>query len=175
MAGKGTEIGKTFEELKEIIDGVKYNNRLMVCLDTCHIHDGGYDLNNFDLVLREFDEVIGLDKLGCMHINDSKNKYGSHKDRHQNIGFGEIGFDNLIKIIYHDKLKKVPKILETPYVKENPKDKISYPPYKEEIAMIRTKKFNSNLLAEIVSYNKWFPNIALLSYKTFLFWIFTVS
>jgi len=89
-----------------------------------------------------------------MHINDSKNPYASHKDRHQNIGFGEIGFDNLIKIIYHDKLKKVPKILETPYIKENPKDKISYPPYKEEIEMIKNKKFNKNLFEEVINHNR---------------------
>lgn len=154
MAGKGTELGKTFEEIKEIINGVNIKERIMVCLDTCHIHDAGYDLNNFDKVLEEFDEVIGLDKLGCIHINDSKNPYGSHKDRHQNIGFGEIGFDNLIKIIHHEKLKEVPKILETPYVKENEKDKISYPPYKEEIEMIRNRKFNKNLLNEIINHNK---------------------
>lgn len=154
MAGKGTEIGSTFEEIAMIIDGIKYKTRVMVCLDTCHINDAGYDLNDFDKVLEEFDSVIGLDKLACIHINDSKNECGAHKDRHQNIGFGHIGFDNLIEIIYHDKLKGIPKILETPYVKENPKDKVSYPPYKEEIKMIREKKFNENLLNEIISYNK---------------------
>ena len=153
MAGKGTEIGKTFEELKEIIDGINYQQRIMVCLDTCHIHDAGYDLNDFDRVLEEFDEVIGLNKLGCLHINDSKNDYGSHKDRHENIGFGKIGFENLIKIIYHDKLKELPKILETPYVKENPKDKTSYPPYKQEIEMIKTKKFDPKLKDEIIKAN----------------------
>ena len=153
MAGKGTEIGKTFEELQEIIDGVNNKNRVMVCLDTCHIHDAGYDLNDFDRVLKEFDEVIGLEKLGCLHINDSKNEYGAHKDRHENIGFGKIGFENLIKIIYHDKLKELPKILETPYVKENAKDKVSYPPYKEEIEMIRLKKFNAKLKDEVIASN----------------------
>ena len=154
MAGKGTEVGKTFEEIKMIIDGIKYKNRVMVCLDTCHISDAGYDLNDFDKVLLEFDSVIGLEKLGCIHVNDSKNECGAHKDRHDNIGFGHIGFDNLIKIIYHDKLKELPKILETPYVKENPKDKISYPPYKEEIEMIRAKRFNDRLISEIISHNK---------------------
>lgn len=155
MAGKGTEIGKTFEEIKQIIDGIKYKNRIMVCLDTCHIHDGGYDLNNFDKILEEFDEVIGLNKLGCIHINDSKNVCASHKDRHENIGFGEIGFDNIIKIIYHDKLKEVPKILETPYISEidGGKDR-TYPPYKQEIEMIKNKKFNSNLLEEIRKFYK---------------------
>ncbi len=154
MAGKGTEIGKTFEELEEIIKGIKNQNRIMVCLDTCHVNDAGYDLTDFDKILKEFDEVIGLNKLGCLHINDSKNELGSHKDRHQNIGFGEIGFPNLIKIIYHEKLKELPKILETPYVKENPKDKISYPPYKEEIQMIKAKKMNSKLLEDVINHNK---------------------
>ena len=154
MAGKGTEIGKTFEELDQIIKGIKYKNRIMVCLDTCHINDAGYDLNDFDKVLVEFDDVIGLEKLACIHINDSKNEMSSHKDRHENIGFGKIGFNNLIKIIYHDKLKEIPKILETPYVKENPKDKISYPPYKEEIKMIKEKHFNENLLNDVISHNK---------------------
>ena len=154
MAGKGTEIGKTFEELEEIIKGIKNQNRIMVCLDTCHVNDAGYDLTDFDKILKEFDEVIGLNKLGCLHINDSKNELGSHKDRHQNIGFGEIGFPNLIKIIYHEKLKELPKILETPYVKENPKDKISYPPYKEEIQMIKAKKMNPKLLEDVINHNK---------------------
>lgn len=155
MAGKGTEIGKTFEEIKQIIDGIKNKNRIMVCLDTCHIHDGGYDLNNFNKILEEFDEVIGLNKLGCIHINDSKNACAAHKDRHENIGLGEIGFDNLIKIIYHEKLKEVPKILETPYIseKEGGKDR-TYPPYKQEIEMIKNKKFNTNLLEEIRTYYK---------------------
>ena len=154
MAGKGTEVGRTFEELKMIIDGINYKNRIMVCLDTCHIHDAGYDLSDFDKVLEEFDSVIGLEKLGCIHINDSKNEIGSHKDRHENIGFGYIGFDNLMKVIYHDKLKGIPKILETPYVKDNIRDKVSYPPYKEEIKMIREKRFNENLISDIISHNK---------------------
>ncbi len=153
MAGKGTELGKTFEEIKTIIDGVSNSKRIMVCLDTCHISDAGYDLNDFDKVLSEFDEVIGLEKLGCVHINDSKNVYGSHKDRHANIGFGEIGFDNMIKIIYHQALKKVPKILETPYISENDSSKKrTYPPYKQEIEMIRAKKFNPNLITDIRKY-----------------------
>jgi len=149
MAGKGTEVGITFEELGEIIKGIKYQNRIMVCMDTCHMFDAGYDLSDFDKVLEEFDSVVGLSKIGCVHINDSKNILGSHKDRHENIGFGEIGFDNLIKIIYHDKLKEVPKILETPYVsKDGGKDR-TYPPYKHEIQMIRNKKIDENLIDEI--------------------------
>jgi len=154
MAGKGTEIGVTFEELNEIIMGVKYKNRIMVCLDTCHIFDAGYDLSDFDKILDEFDSVIGISKIGCIHINDSKNVLGSHKDRHENIGLGQIGFDNLIKIIYHDKLKEVPKILETPYVSiDGGKDR-TYPPYRQEIQMIRKKKYDENLLADIRNYYK---------------------
>ena len=143
MAGKGTEIGRTFEELKKIIDGVEYKDKIGVCVDTCHLNDAGYDLNDFDSILNEFDKKIGLDYLKVMHINDSKNEMGAHKDRHENIGIGNIGFENLIKIIYHDKLKGIPKILETPYVDQKP-------PYKEEIEMIRNKDFNKNLLEDIL-------------------------
>lgn len=155
MAGKGTEVGTTFEDLKYIIDGIENQNRIKVCIDTCHIHDAGYDLNNFDEVLEKFDKIIGLNKIGCMHINDSKNEINAHKDRHDNIGFGKIGFDNLMKIIYHEKLKGIPKILETPYVseKEGEKDR-TYPPYKFEIAMIRNKKYDKNLLSKIRNYYK---------------------
>ena len=155
MAGKGTEVGTTFEDLKYIIDGIENQNRIKVCIDTCHIHDAGYDLNSFDEVLEKFDKIIGLNKIGCMHINDSKNEINAHKDRHDNIGFGKIGFDNLMKIIYHEKLKGIPKILETPYVseKEGEKDH-TYPPYKFEIAMIRNKKYDKNLLSEIRNYYK---------------------
>lgn len=110
MAGKGTEIGRSFEEIKRIIDGVKYSNKIAVCLDTCHINDAGYNLNNIDDILQEFDNIIGLDKLKVLHINDSKNECGTKKDRHENFGYGTIGFDNLMKVIYHDKLKDVPKI-----------------------------------------------------------------
>ncbi len=151
MAGKGTELGKTFEEIKEIIDGVNY--KLGVCLDTCHINDAGYDLNDFDKVLDLFDQKIGLDYLKCIHINDSKNVINAHKDRHENIGYGTIGFDNLINIIYHDKLKNIPKILETPYVSmdDNSKERM-YPPYKFEIEMILNKKFNNNLINDIRNY-----------------------
>ncbi len=147
MAGKGSEVGYSFEQLKQILDGVIKKDHIMFCLDTCHLNDAGYDLNNFDDVLEHFDEVIGIDKIGCIHINDSKNPRGCHKDRHENIGYGTIGFDVLINIIYNDKLKKVSKILETPYV-----DKI--PPYKFEIEMIKCKKFNDNLLDEVRCYKK---------------------
>lgn len=142
MAGKGTEVGKSFEELESIISKIKQRENIGVCLDTCHINDAGYDLNYFDKVLDSFDKIIGLDKLKCIHVNDSKNIMGSHKDRHENIGYGHIGFDNLINIIYNKRLDNIPKILETPYI-----DK-TYPPYKYEIEMIRTKKFNKNLIDE---------------------------
>ena len=150
MAGKGTEIGSNIEEIKTIIEGVKYQDKIGVCLDTCHLFDSGIDLTKFDTYLEEFDKQIGLDYIKCIHINDSKNIIGSHKDRHENIGIGNIGFDTLINIIYNDKLKNIPKILETPYVtKDNEsKDKI-YPPYKYEIKMIREKKFNKNLIEDI--------------------------
>ncbi len=150
MAGKGSECGRTFEEIKQIIDGVVYKDKVKVCLDTCHINDAGYDLNDFDKILEEFDKIIGLDKLACIHINDSKNILNSHKDRHENIGYGYIGFDNLLKVIYHEKLEKIPKILETPYIEVN--DKIKYPPYKFEIEMIRNKKFNQNLKLDVEKY-----------------------
>ena len=155
MAGKGSEVGKEFKQIKQIIDGVVYNDKVKVCLDTCHLNDAGYDLSNFDNVLKEFDEIIGIDKIACVHINDSKNNLGSHKDRHENLGFGTIGFDNLLNVIYHEKLKNVPKILETPYVskEDDLKEKI-YPPYKFEIKMIRDKKFNENIIKDIREYYK---------------------
>ncbi len=143
MAGKGTELGRNFDEIKKIIDGVKLKDKIGVCMDTCHLNDAGYDLNNFDNILEEFDKKIGLKYLKVIHINDSKNVLGSHKDRHENIGIGKIGFDVLLKIIYNDKLKEIPKILETPYV-----DKKA--PYKYEIQMIRNKIFNTNLLEDIL-------------------------
>lgn len=150
MAGKGNEIGKTFEELKEIIDVVKYKDKIGVCLDTCHLNDAGYDVSNFDNLLNEFDSLIGLSYIKCIHLNDSRNPKGSHKDRHENIGYGTIGFDNLIKITYNERLEAIPKILETPYVTKDDtsKEKI-YPPYKYEIAMIRSKNFDPDLITKI--------------------------
>lgn len=114
MAGKGSEIGRTFEELKMIMDKVYLKDKLGVCLDTCHINDAGYDVSNMDKVLKEFDKVIGLDYLKAIHLNDSMNEKGSHKDRHQKIGEGTIGIKNIEKIINNSILKKLPFYLETP-------------------------------------------------------------
>ena len=151
MAGKGSECGRNFNEIKSIIDGVSNKSCIGVCIDTCHLNDSGYDLNDFDKVLDEFDNIIGLDKLYCVHVNDSKNVIGSNKDRHENLGYGTIGFDNLINVLYNKKLENIPKILETPYVDDGISDKKVYPPYKHEIKMIREKVFNENLLEDIRS------------------------
>lgn len=148
MAGKGTEIG-TFEDIAYIINHVKFKHKLGVCLDSCHIHDAGYDISNPDKLFKDFDDIIGLKCLKCLHLNDSKNVMGSHKDRHANIGYGELGFDNIIKLIYHPALNNIPVILETPYTKHL---KTAYPPYLFEIEMVRNKKFNPNLYEDIEQY-----------------------
>ncbi|WP_147532380.1 deoxyribonuclease IV [Bacillus marasmi] len=145
MAGKGSECGRNFEELAMIMDGVNYSDRLSVCFDTCHTHDAGYNIvDDFDGVLNQFDKIIGIERLKVLHINDSKNERGSHKDRHENIGFGKIGFDALNYIVHHPQLTDVPKILETPFVGEDKNNKKA--PYKQEIAMLRSKQFNEDLL-----------------------------
>lgn len=150
MAGKGTEIGRSFDELAKIIDGVTHNEHLSVCFDTCHIHDAGYAVSDdVDGVLNEFDQIIGLDRIKVVHVNDSKNERGAQKDRHENIGFGHIGFDALHEVIYHDTFKNIPKILETPYVGEDKKNR--KPPYKFEIEMIKQGKFDDNLLTKIMN------------------------
>ena len=144
MAGKGTECGRSFEELAMIIDGVTHNDRLSVCFDTCHVHDAGYNIvEDFDGVLNEFDKIIGIDRLKVLHINDSKNVRGARKDRHENIGFGNIGFDALHKIVHHPQLMAVPKILETPFIGED--KNIKKAPYKHEIAMLKDGVFQENL------------------------------
>ena len=143
MAGKGTEVGCTIEEIKRIIDLVDDKEHIGVCLDTCHLNDAGYDMSDFEHFLDDFDRLIGISNIGCVHINDSKNVLGAHKDRHENIGFGTIGFDTLLSIIYNKRLIDIPKILETPYVDKE------YAPYKYEIKMIRYKVFNPNLLNDI--------------------------
>ncbi|GAM15195.1 deoxyribonuclease IV [Mesobacillus selenatarsenatis] len=145
MAGKGSECGKSFEELAMIIDGVTHNDKLSICFDTCHTHDAGYPIvEDFDGVLNEFDKIIGLDRLKVLHINDSKNEVGMRKDRHENIGFGHIGFDALSYIVHHPQLTHVPKILETPFVGEDKNNKKA--PYKHEIEMLKSKQFEENLL-----------------------------
>lgn len=143
MAGKGTEIGSKLEEIKKIIDGIADKNHVGVCLDTCHLNDSGYDLSDFDNFLNNFDSLIGLEKIGCIHVNDSKNAIASHKDRHENIGYGSLGFDILLNILYNKRLENIPKILETPYVEQ------TYSPYKYEIEMIKNKKFDSDLIEKI--------------------------
>ncbi|NQD66253.1 deoxyribonuclease IV [Bacillus haikouensis] len=148
MAGKGSECGRSFEELARIIDGVELNDRLSICFDTCHTHDAGYNIvEDFDGVLEEFDKTIGIERLKVLHINDSKNPTGARKDRHENIGFGHIGFKALNYIVHHPQLENVPKILETPYVGEDKKDKKA--PYKFEIDMLRDQKFDEDVLTKI--------------------------
>jgi deoxyribonuclease IV len=150
MAGKGSECGKSFEELAMIMDGVIYNDKLSVCFDTCHTHDAGYPIvEDFDGVLNEFDKIIGLDRLKVLHINDSKNAVGMRKDRHENIGFGHIGFEALSYIVHHPQLAHVPKILETPFVGDDKNNKKA--PYKHEIEMLKSKQFEDNLLDIIMN------------------------
>lgn len=137
MAGKGSEIGRTFEELKQIYDGVNHPEKLRICMDTCHLSDAGYPVaTDFDGILAEFDRIIGLDQLAVIHINDSKNEQGAHKDRHANLGDGHIGFDTLKYIVHHPKLAHIPKILETPYIDDPEREGYKLPPYKEEIARL---------------------------------------
>lgn len=139
MAGKGNEVGSSIGELKGIIDKINDKDRIGVCIDTCHMNDSGVDIAKFDEFLDEFDREIGIDKIKCVHVNDSLNPIGSHKDRHANIGYGTIGFDNLINVVYNDRLEGIPFILETPYINRNNKD--AYAPYKMEIESIKNKKF----------------------------------
>lgn len=152
MAGKGSEVGRTFEEIAQIIDGVTHNERLSVCLDTCHIHDAGYDVvNDFDGVLNEFDKIIGVDRIKVVHVNDSKNPREAHKDRHENIGFGHIGFDALNYVVHHKQFEHIPKILETPYVGDDKKNK--KPPYKFEIEALKAGKFDPEMKDKIMAQN----------------------
>ncbi|MDT3994808.1 deoxyribonuclease IV [Mammaliicoccus sp. H-M34] len=148
MAGKGSECGKTFEELAQIIDGVDHNERLSVCFDTCHTNDAGYNVKeDFDGVLNEFDKIVGIDRIKVLHVNDSKNPQGAKKDRHENIGFGSLGYDALHYIVNHEAFTNVPKILETPYVGDDKKNK--KPPYKYEIEMIKNGTFDPDLKDKI--------------------------
>lgn len=150
MAGKGSEIGRSFEELAMIYEKVERNDRLRVCFDTCHTSDAGYDIiHDFDGVMESFDRLIGREQIAVFHMNDSKNVPGAAKDRHENFGFGKIGFDALMYIMTHKDFLSVPKILETPYVKDSADNKRSYAPYKYEIAMIRNGFFEPDLLERI--------------------------
>ena len=142
MAGKGSEVGSSFEEIRYLIDHVDHPENIKVCLDTCHIHDAGYDITCFDEILDAFDHIIGLDRLAVMHINDSKNVLGAHKDRHANIGFGEIGFDALSAVVHNPRVHDEIKILETPYVD-------GYPPYRFEIEMLRNQRFDPQVFDKI--------------------------
>ena len=155
MAGKGSEIGRSFEELAAIYDGVVHNAKLRVCFDTCHTNDAGYDLvQDLDGVLEQFDRVIGKDQIAVFHINDSKNPCGAHKDRHENFGFGEIGFEALLQVVNCPDFEQVPKILETPYIPDPENKKKSYAPYKFEIEMIRKGSFDAQLKEKILQVAK---------------------
>ena len=138
MAGKGSEIGRSFEKIKAIFDGVNKKDRLSVCFDTCHVNDAGYDIvNHYDDVFAEFDKVIGLDRIAVFHVNDSMNPLGAHKDRHANIDNGTIGYDTLHRLVHDERFADIPKILETPWLCEEGSAKKTIPLYKEEIAWLR--------------------------------------
>ena len=143
MAGKGTECGINISELNTILNGVIFKDKMGVCLDTCHLNDSGINIKDFDTYLDEFDKVIGISKIHCVHVNDSLNPLGAHKDRHANIGFGEIGFDNLMGVIYNKRLESVPKILETPYIEDKA-------PYKFEIEMIKNREFDAKMKEKVL-------------------------
>lgn len=155
MAGKGSEIGRRFEELAAIYDKVVYNDKLRVCFDTCHVSDAGYDIiHDFDGVIEQFDRLIGKEQIAVFHMNDSKNEPGTAKDRHENFGFGHIGFDALMYIMHHKDFEGIPKILETPYVKNPDNAKISYEPYTSEIAMIRSGVFDPDMREKLIAEKK---------------------
>ena len=147
MAGKGSECGCNLEEIKTILEQVHSKN-IGVCIDTCHLNDAGYNMQEFDEFLTKFDEIIGIDKIHCVHLNDSKNALATHKDRHENLGLGTIGFEALLKVAMNEQLKNVPKILETPYVEK------LYPPFKFEIASLKKGIPNENLKQDIIEYYK---------------------
>lgn len=154
MAGKGSEIGRSFEELAKIYDGVKCNDKLRVCFDTCHTNDSGYDIvHHFDDVIASFDKILGKEQIAVFHINDSKNPMGAFKDRHANLGFGEIGFDALSSIVHHKDFENIPKILETPYIPDPANNKKSYAPYKYEIEMLKNNRFDKDLPEKIIRAN----------------------
>lgn len=161
MAGKGTEIGRSFEELAAIIDKVTHNERLRVCFDTCHTHDAGYDIvNDFDGVLKQFDRTIGLDRISVFHINDSKNFRGARKDRHAPLGSGLIGFDALYNIVHHEVAKGKPVILETPWIGKE--KRTQRPMYEAEIALLRgnvVERFGETFVEDVASIAKLFAEL----------------
>lgn len=155
MAGKGSEVGRSFEELARIYDKVKYNDKLRVCFDTCHTSDAGYDIiQDFEGVMDSFDRLLGKKQIAAFHINDSKNAPGASKDRHENFGFGTIGFEALMQVVNCKDFEEVPKILETPYVKDPADEKKSYAPYKFEIEMIKKGVFDPKLCEKIIAFGR---------------------
>lgn len=152
MAGKGTELGRSFEELAQIYDGVKHSERLRICFDTCHVNDAGYNVReDYEGVIDQLDRLIGKDQIVAFHINDSKNPMGAHKDRHENTGFGTIGFESLHRIVYDPQFEGIPKILESPYIPHPDTKKRTYAPYGHEIAMLREGIFHENMIEEILA------------------------
>ena len=151
MAGKGSEVGRSFEELEEIYDRVQFNEKLRVCFDTCHTHDAGYDIvHDFEGVMEEFDRRLGKEQIAVFHINDSKNERGAAKDRHETIGFGYIGYQALRAITLHPAFEKIPKILETPYVPDPDAKSVSYAPYAREIEMLKAGHFEDNMKEQLI-------------------------
>ncbi|MFD2611011.1 deoxyribonuclease IV [Paenibacillus gansuensis] len=169
MAGKGTEIGRSFEEIAAIIGKVEDNKRLTVCLDTCHIHDAGYDIvNDLDGVLEEFDRIIGLDRLAVVHLNDSKNPRGAGKDRHAPVGAGMIGFEAMHRIVHHEKIRHLPMILETPWIGKE--DKMERPMYEAEISLLRgnvSERFGEEFASDVDKLNSYFEGIGI-DHRTFI-------
>jgi len=158
MAGKGTEMGRSFEEIATIIEKVKHNERLTICMDTCHIHDAGYDIvSDLDGVLEEFDRIIGLDRIGVVHINDSKNPRGAGKDRHTPLGTGWIGFDTINNVVHHEKLAGRPFILETPWIGKDAKTQS--PMYEIEIALLRgnvSERFGADFINQVDDLHRFY-------------------
>ncbi|ALP35606.1 deoxyribonuclease IV [Paenibacillus sp. IHB B 3084] len=158
MAGKGTEMGRSFEEIASIIDKVEYNERLTVCMDTCHIHDAGYDIvNDLDGVLEQFDRIVGLDRIAVVHVNDSKNAVGAHKDRHTPIGSGWIGYQTIHNVVHHEALQGRPFILETPWIGKEAKTQ--RPMYEVEIALLRgnvKERFGDEFLGQVEQLHSFF-------------------
>lgn len=169
MAGKGTEVGRKFEEIAAIIERVEHNDRVSVCLDTCHLHEAGYDIvNDFDGVLREFDRIIGLDRLKVIHLNDSKNPRGAGKDRHAQVGAGMIGFDAMYQIVHHEATQELPMILETPWLGKEKRNK--RPVYEAEIALLRgnaSEHFGDDFIEDVAQLTHFFQQQEI-DHRTFI-------